>query len=174
MARITLVDEESPEIAPLAREIKAGRRGSLLKVYGTLLHSPPLAKAWFAYLNAVRWETGLSGRLREILIIRVGFLNGSAYVLKQHVPALAAQEGLGADECAALASERVDGSFSSGERFAIAYADEMTRRIEVSDTAFEAMRGAYSERQIVEITVLIGAYNMHTRVLRALDVDLET
>jgi len=43
----------------------------------------------------------------------------------------------------------------------------------VSATVFRALRRHFDERRLVELTVLIAAYNMHTRVLRALDVDAE-
>jgi alkylhydroperoxidase family enzyme len=45
--------------------------------------------------------------------------------------------------------------------------------VSVPDDVYAALRGHFSERDIVEITVLSGAYNMHTRVLMALKVDPE-
>jgi hypothetical protein len=33
----------------------------------------------------VRWKTTLPGRLREIVIIRMGHLTNSQYVLRQHL-----------------------------------------------------------------------------------------
>lgn len=174
MSRIGLVeDSSSPQVAALIEKLKAGRRGSLLKLYGALLHSPRLAETWFAHLNAVRWETGMSGRLREILIIRVAHLNRTEYVLKQHVPKLAEQEGLHADECLALLSTSGKTRFSGAEAAAIAYADEMTTKVQVAETVFAQLPKFYSEAQIVELTVLIATYNMHTRVVSALDLDLE-
>jgi alkylhydroperoxidase family enzyme len=38
---------------------------------------------------------------------------------------------------------------------------------------FRTLRRHFDERKLVELTVLIAAYNMHTRVLKALDVDPE-
>src|SRR5215475_11472718 len=82
MARISLIEEaEHPELAELIARIKAGRRGGLLNVYKLLLHSPALAQTWFDHNGAVRWKTLLTGRLREIVIIRVAHLNGVDYVL---------------------------------------------------------------------------------------------
>ncbi len=49
----------------------------------------------------------------------------------------------------------------------------MTRDVEVPDAVFNGMRAHFGERAAVELTVLIAAYNMHTRVLRALDIDPE-
>ena len=49
----------------------------------------------------------------------------------------------------------------------------MTQDIVVPDTIFEPLRAHYSHRQIVELTLMIGAYISHSRVLQALEVDLE-
>jgi alkylhydroperoxidase family enzyme len=49
----------------------------------------------------------------------------------------------------------------------------MTREVVVPDDVFDALRPHFSERQIVELTVLTGIYNMHTRVLSALRIDPE-
>ena len=104
MARISLIEEaEHPELAELIARFKAGRRGGLINVYKLLMHSPDLAATWFEHNNAVRWKTQLSGRLREIVIIRIAHLNGIDYVLAQHVPGLALAEGLTLAECEALA-----------------------------------------------------------------------
>jgi len=94
-------------------------------------------------------------------------------VIKQHVPELALAEGLTQAECHALVDWRSSESFSEPERAALAYADAMTRDIAVPDAVFDALRPHFSERQIVELTVLIGTYNMQTRVLLALGIDPE-
>src|SRR5438874_2350637 len=47
------------------------------------------------------------------------------------------------------------------------------RDIDVPDTVFAEVRQHFSERQVVELTMLIGAYNMLTRFLKALKVDPE-
>ena len=49
----------------------------------------------------------------------------------------------------------------------------MTREINVTDSVFSELRQHFSERQTVELTMLIGAYNMLTRFLKALKIDPE-
>ena len=49
----------------------------------------------------------------------------------------------------------------------------MTREINVPDNVFADVRKYFTERQTVELTLLIGAYNMLTRFLKALKVDPE-
>jgi len=174
MARVSLIEEKDhPELADLIAAIRSGRRGDLLNIYKLLLHAPRLAATWFEHFNAVRWQTQIEARLRELLIIRVALLNRSDYVIRQHVPALARAEGLSAPECDALADWKPSGFFDARERAALAFADEMTRGGEVSDAAFADVRRHLSERQVVELAVLVGSYNMHNRVFAALRIDLE-
>jgi 4-carboxymuconolactone decarboxylase len=175
MARVPLLDDKTnPELADLVGTLRAGRRGNLINVYRLLLHSPALAESWFGHSNAVRWKTDLSGRLRELVIIRVASIHGVDYIVNQHIPALTAPEGITAAELAELSLWRMATCFSESERAALAYADTMTRDIEVPDTIFEELRRHFNERQIVELTVLIGSYNMNTRVLKALQIDPQT
>jgi alkylhydroperoxidase family enzyme len=174
MARVPLIDpDDRPDLADLAGRIRGRRRGNVINVYRTLLHSPPLAESWFEHINRVRWGTQLSGRLREIVIIRVGHLEGSAYVMRQHVPGLAEAEGLTRAECDALADWRESDLFDAAERAALGYVDAVVGGGSVPDPAFEPLRAHFDDRAIVELTVMIGAYISHCRVLRALEVDLE-
>jgi len=174
MARIAYVEEQDhPELADLIGKVRAGRRGTLINVYKLLLHAPPLAASWLDLISTARYKVELDGRLREIAIVRVAYLNRTDYVVKQHVPELSAPEGLSKAECDALADWRSSTFFSPRERAALAYADAMTRDIAVADAVFNALRPHFSERQIVELTVLIGIYNMHTRVFTALGIDPE-
>ena len=174
MARVPLVDEKDhPELAELIARIKSGRRDTLLNIYKLLLQSPPLAASWLDHMSAVRWQTGLPGRIREIVVIRIAHLHRCAYVLQQHVPALALAEGLTQAECDALADWRAAKLFSERERATLAYADAMVADPSVADDVFEPLRKHWGERELVELTVLIGSYIMHNRVFNALKVDLE-
>ena len=49
----------------------------------------------------------------------------------------------------------------------------MTRDLDIPDAVFADVRKHFSERQVVELTMLIGAYDMLTRFLKALKVDPE-
>ena len=175
MARISYVTESShPELVPVIETIREQRRGKLIPVYGLLLHSPDLAQAWMAFLNAVRWETTLSPRMREIVILRVAVLNNATYVIDVHRQHFAAADGLTLAECDALLAPDIgDSTFSELEISVIDYVDVLTRTSQVPDVLFERLKHSFDERQLVELSVLTGAYNMHTRVLNALQVDPE-
>ena len=168
MARVSFIDEQGrPDIAALADRLKRGRRGTLINLYRTLLHSPAVAEAWFDYSNAVRWKTDLDGRLRELVVVRIAHLYKAEYILRQHVPALTAAEGISDAECLALADWRPAPYFSDRERAALAYADAVSASGSAPDAVFADVAHHYNERQIVELTVLIGAFNMSARVMNA-------
>ena len=174
MARVPFLNpEDLPDHGDLVERIAGRRRGSLINVYRTMLHSPPLAESWFDHINRIRWGSELSGRLREIVIIRLGHLTSSAYVLRQHVPKLAADEGMTQAECDALADWENSDLFDGGEGAVLAYVDAMARDIVVPDAVFAPLKDHLTDRQIVELTLMIGAYISHSRVLQALEVDLE-
>jgi alkylhydroperoxidase family enzyme len=174
MARVSLIDDVThPELAGLIGRIRGARRGRLINVYKLLLHSPALAETWFAHNNAVRWKSELDGRLRELLIIRIGYVTRVGYIIRQHVPALALPEGLTLEECEALKDWEKSALFPERERAVLAYADSMTREIDVPDAVFARVKALFGERQLVELTILIGTYNMHARVMQALKIDPE-
>jgi AhpD family alkylhydroperoxidase len=175
MARVPLIDpDQNPELAPIVERLRAGRRGTVINVYKLLLHTPAIAEVWFDLINAVRWKVDLDGRLREIVIIRVGYLNRCSYVVKQHVPLHALAEGLTQEECDALADWRASRHFSERERAVLAFTDASTRDIDVPDAVFDELRKHFNERQLVELSVLVGTYNMHTRMCQALKIDPQT
>src|SRR5262249_34317079 len=163
---ISLIEEKDhPEIAALIDKIKAGRRGGLLNVYKLLLHAPPLAQTWLDHVGAGRWETALSGRLPGLLAVRIARGDDGPHL---RGPALAVAEGVTLAECDALADWRKASAFSAAERAALAYADAMVTQTSVPDDVFAELKRHYDERAIVEISVLVGTYLMHNRVMKAL------
>jgi alkylhydroperoxidase family enzyme len=174
MARVSLIDEENhPELADLIAKIRGARGGRLLNIYRMMLHSPSLADAWFELNSSVRYRTEVGGQERELAVMRVAILNGVNYIVEAHATSYALEEGLTPAQVKALSDWASSDLFNPEQRALLAYVDAMTRDIEVRDTIFAELRRYYSERQTIELTMLIGAYNMHTRVLRALQIDPE-
>jgi alkylhydroperoxidase family enzyme len=174
MARVPLIEElDHPELAESIAKIKGARGGRLINIYRLMLHSPALANAWFDLNQAVRYGTEIDGQSRELAVIRVAILNNVEYVLRAHGPAYAMKEGLTPEQVSAVANWQQSTLFSGRHRALLAYTDAMTRDVDVSNTVFADARKHFSERQIVELSMLIGAYSMLTRFLKALKVDPE-
>lgn len=168
MARIGYPDPRDPAFAPLVERIER-ERGKVLNLYKMLLHSPPVAEGWLAFLTAIRQKCTLSGRDRELVIMRIAVLNGADYEFRSHVP-FALKEGLTQAQIDALREGRLD-AFDARERDILAYCDSMTREIHVQDGIFQAVRPYFSERELVELTATVAAYNLVSRFLEALQID---
>jgi alkylhydroperoxidase family enzyme len=171
MARISYPDLDRPEIAPLAERIKAERGGKLLNLYRMLLHSPPVAEGWLAFLTAIRQKSDLAARVRELVIMRIAVLNAAEYEFQAHLP-FARAERVSEAQIQALRTGDTT-IFDERERAALAYAEASTRTIRVPDDVFVAVRRNFDDREIVELTATIGAYNLVSRFLEALQVDHE-
>ncbi|KAF2681577.1 4-carboxymuconolactone decarboxylase-like protein [Lentithecium fluviatile CBS 122367] len=152
------------------------RRGSrgLIELDRALLHAPPIADGWNSFLGAIRTKTSLSTSIRETAICRVAVLNKAWYEWDSHAPILLSGHGVTENDVSAVlktpprASEVkvVDEKHSA----VMSYADAMTLDVSVPDELFARLKKSFSEKEIVEITATIAAYNCVSRLLVALDV----
>ena len=162
----------------------------LLALDRALLHSAPVASGWSSFLGAIRQQTSLPADIRELCICRVAVLNGATYEWEHHAPILK-DEGKLSEEALEEVKERkawqgwesawgknetgreegeVGRALSDKQRAVLAYADAMTIGIKVSDEIFAWIRRSFDDREIVEITATVAAYNCVSRFLVALDV----
>jgi 4-carboxymuconolactone decarboxylase len=168
MARLSYV---APPGAVTDR-IRARRGGGLTALDGLLLYSPEFADGWNGMLGAVRGQSTLPPDVRELVILRVAARNKADYEWRAHEP-VARQAGLGDDQIAAIGLGGGAGGaalLSPAQWAALAYADAMTMHVTVPGEIFQAVRAHFDERQVLELTVTVAAYNMVSRVLVALEV----
>lgn len=172
MARIPYIEEDAIAADPALIGAIKGARGRLINIYRLLLHTPKLAATWFAHINATR-VTKLSGRLREIAIVRIAHNACYDYALRQHVPVLAAREGVTELECAALRNWQASNLFDERERAILSYVDAMQQGSPVTQPVFNGARKYLDDQELVELTIIVGTYIMHHRIFTTLGVDLE-
>ena len=170
MARIAYPDPATYEHQPLAERIARERGGKILNLYRMLLHSPPLAEGWLAFLTAVRRSASLPGRYRELAILRVAVLNDASYEFTVHTP-FALEAGIAQSLIDALRANSLPATLEDADRAVIDYTDAMTRSIRVPAHVFSYLREHLSERHIVELTATVAAYNCVSRFLEALCID---
>jgi alkylhydroperoxidase family enzyme len=137
-----------------------------------LLKSPPVAAGWLHLLTAIRQQSELGGQPRELAILRVALINGAEYEYRAHVP-FALKEGLSRDQLDALPTWQNSELFDSRQKAVLAYTESMTKEIHVPDDVFRAVREHFNDREIVELTATVAAYNLVSRFLEALQIDKE-
>lgn len=173
MARLSYLDEdERPDLSDLVDQIRGARGGRLIHLYKLLLHSTPVAEGWLALGGALRYKGELDDLARELAIVRVAVLTDSDYELRAH-ERYARNAGATPEQLDAIRNWADSTVFDDRLRAVLAYTDEMTERIHVREQTFAALGEFFDERQILEITVNVGFYNMVSRVLEALAIDPE-
>lgn len=174
MARVPLLGEERSDLLPFIQRVKQ-ERGKLINLYRVLMNSPQVAASWLDFNSAIRYSTSLDAALREMIILRVSLLNGAEYQARIHGSSHALKAGVTPAQIAALADHGTATSplFTAAQCAALAWTDAMTRDIEVPDALHAELKRHFNDQAVVEISVLAGAYNMHTRVARALRIEPE-
>lgn len=176
MPRVPYVPADLAEPAELVDAIRKRRGGSLLHLDRLLLHSPPLAAGWNAYLGAVRNQLALAPKLRELAMCVVAVINGAEYEFVHHAPVFVEAGGTQAQVDAMRDPARAaqDATlFDAAERAAIALTIEMTRDVRVADATFAAVRSLLTDRETVELVAVIATYNMVSRFLVAMGIEPE-
>jgi len=177
MPRIPYQPEDLREPAAVVEAIRQRRGGRLFHLDRLLLHSPPFAAAWNAFMREVRSGLSLPPKLREIAICTVAVLNRAEYEFHHHAPLLVDAGGT-AEQVETLRRLEQGGElaavFDAAERAVVRLTTEMTRAVKVGDATFAAARAALqSQQQVVELVGVIAAYNMVSRFLVALGVEPE-
>ena len=110
---------------------------------------------------------------RELAQTRTGYCRESQFVYSQHVKACR-EVGISEEQIGAIASWSVATCFDDAERAVLAYTDALVLQGgRVSDDVFDALRGALSEEQILELTYVVCTYNMHATMSRALRLEFD-
>lgn len=167
-------DPAAEEVASLIRQ---RRGGHLLNLDRMLLHWPEMAEGWNAFMGRIRGGNRVSDRHRELAICAIAALTGADYEWHQHLPFFVAAGGT-AEQVAALSNiadaAYADGVFDAADQAVLALVTDCTRDIRISAGARNALKAAFhSPEEILELVMVVAAYNMVSRVLVGLGVEIE-
>ena len=144
-------------------------RGSVRGPFSLLMHSPQLCRSIFDVSNALRFDSELSPRLRELATIATAREKDCAYVWAAHAPA-ARKEGV-EDQTIALVRDRGDASsLPPSDRDVIDFTRQLLVEHRVGPELFDRLLAEHGVTRLVELTALIGHYNMITTLLNAAEV----
>ena len=111
-------------------------------------------------------------REREIVIDRVCARCGCEYEWGVHVALFAERVGLGPDQLAAVAGGD-PAALPERERLLLRLVDALHDDARVDDALWAALRGHFTEEQLVELVALAGFYHLISFVANALRIPLE-
>ena len=145
-----------------------------LNIFRMLPHAPTFVRGFGQLGTAILSQAALDGRLRELIILRVGRQSPAPYEWQQHVP-IGKVCGVSDEEIAALERNDVTADcFNERDRIVFRLTDELLAAPRASDATLSAMRGQFSDREVCEAVFTVGFYMMVARFLETTGVDLET
>jgi alkylhydroperoxidase family enzyme len=176
MPRIPYVTDAEAGDTPLVAAIRQRRGGGLLNIDRQLLYSAPFAEGWGAFVGAVRTKLSVEAKHRELAMLVVVVLNDAQYEVVQHGPLFLKAGGTDAQLSAvkAMESKPIDPAlFDELENAVIHLAFQSTRLVTVDDATFATLGKHLDRQQVVELVGIVATYNMVSRFLVALGVEVE-
>ena len=163
----------SPEAARAAGS-EAGLPAQLaeLNVFRLLLRLPKTAKAVSDLLLSMLFGGPLDDRLRELVIMRIGWSTGSEYEWTQHWP-IAQQRKCTPQELLALREPTLPESFGPTERAVLSATDETLAHGAISKATFAECRERFGDDAATELAVAIGCWRLISQFARSLEIPLE-
>ena len=169
MARVSLIDEQHPQFAPLIERIRGARRGRLLNIYRMLLHSPGLARHVLGIVNFFRNDSVVEQKLRSLAILVAAREREGAYVWAAQAAA-ARRAGVREEAIDLIRAKGDPAKLPPGEREIVAYAQQLVRTNRVDQAAFDALEQRHGARWMVELTAALNYFGFLCGIVNAFEV----
>jgi alkylhydroperoxidase family enzyme len=139
---------------------------------GVLAHHPELTAAYNQLIRHALYFTTITPRQRELLVLRVAHLRGSAYEWAQHVYQ-GGVVGLTPDEIARVRVGPDAPEWSALERALLAAADELVADARIGEQAYAVLSAELDTQQLMDVVFTVGAYEVFAMAMRTFDVELD-
>jgi alkylhydroperoxidase family enzyme len=162
-----------PPLARLTAAVTArATHGEPMRIFTTLGRHPRLFRSWLRFAATLMLRGDLPRADRELVTLRTAWRCGSWYEWVQHA-ALARRAGLATRDIA----RAVDGPDAAGwrprQRLLLRAADELHDHRTITDRTWQALSDELTDRQLIELCLLVGHYEMLAMTLNSLGVEPE-
>jgi 4-carboxymuconolactone decarboxylase len=145
--------------------------GRDINLFRVLMHHPKLTKRWVVFAGHVMSKQTLPVRERELLILRIGWLNQAPYEWAQHVE-IAKRSGI-----SELEIERVQqgprAQWAPHEAALLQSVDDLFENSVIADATWATLSSKYSTEQMMDLVFTIGQYNLVSWALNSFGVPLD-
>ena len=142
------------------------------QVLGTVAHAESLLEPFMRMAGAFLGQLELEHALRELVILRVAHMAGIEYEWAQHAP-IARSVGFTDEKIEAVRRGADSDEFGEVEKAVLRFTDDVLRNMRASDATFEGVSKHLGHREIVEVTLAVGFYQMLGRLLETAEVEIE-
>jgi 4-carboxymuconolactone decarboxylase len=169
--RVPMLDLSTLSGEDAETAVKHRVNGRDLNLFKILMNHPALVRRWTVFAGHILRKQTLLARERELLILRIGWLNQAEYEWAQHVE-IAKREGISAAEI-----ERVKagptGGWGADDAVLLQAVDDLYEHSVVSDATWTALAKKYSTEQMIDLVFTIGQYNLVSWALNSFGVPLD-
>ncbi len=139
---------------------------------GLMLTYPALAKAFLTFNNHVAMASSISGRVREILILRISWLRRAEYEFVQHV-VLGLRAGLTKAQIERIQSGPDAPGWDAVDADLLRAVDELHADAHISDDTWERLSVHFNMSQLMDIVFAVGCYDLLAMVFKTFGAQLE-
>lgn len=140
---------------------------------GALLAHPALAKAFLTFNNHVSINSTLSKRVREILILRIGWLRCSEYEFMQHV-VLGLRAGLSEEEIDRITHGPDADGWDAVDAALLRATDELYRDAFIQDDTWTVLAAHFNDQQLLDLITAVGCYEIAAMIFKTLKLPMES
>lgn len=162
-------DTANPQARAVLDDIRS-KRGYVSNALRSMAHSPDVLRAFVGVGTYVKFESSLSWRARELVIMTAG--RKVDYEWKHHYP-LAIDAGVPAEALEDIHAGRTPEALPPAERALVGATVEMFAPNSISDETFAALAEHWTPHQIVDMLVTAVYYQSVAVIATALHVQLE-
>lgn len=170
MARIPYPDlaKASPEVRDMLARLPAPAN-----IFNMLAHAETCVKPVMKLGGTLLGKLTLDPKLRELCLLHAVRLEGGEYEWVQHIP-IALDLGCTQAQIDALeAGDDTAKCFNAQEKAALQFTRAVMKSAAQSQAKLAHIRAHLSEREIVELIIMVGFYAMLARLTEALAVEID-
>ena len=170
-----LVELLSPEASrAAAASVEIPEQLADLNVFRAMLQAPAAAKAVSDLLLSLLFRGQLDDRLRELVIMRIGWATGCDYEWTQHWHIAKDRFGCSEAELLAVRDWRTSDAFDPSAQAVLAATDEVLENGRVSPETFATCRKLLGDdARCIELVTAIGTWRLISQLARSLELTLE-
>jgi 4-carboxymuconolactone decarboxylase len=154
--QLKLEDTEGQQRAVAERMLKETRTG-LTGPWNVMLRSPDVAQGLLDLYNYFRWKSALPHSLLELAILTTAREWSSQFEWFAHYP-IGVKEGLSPAMLAELRAGKRPANLKPDEAIVHDFTVELCRSHFVSDATFQKTKALLGEKNLVDLTSLVGSY----------------
>ncbi|MDT3439213.1 MULTISPECIES: carboxymuconolactone decarboxylase family protein [unclassified Pseudofrankia] len=154
------------------KKLSSEGRSKALNTLGTFAHHPTLSRAFYTFNGHLMSTSTLSGRQRELIVLRVAALRNTGYEWLQHT-FMARDEGLSDEEIQRIALGPDAPLWDPLEAALLRSCDELISDGKISDDTWKVLADKLEVKQLLDVIFTVGAYETLAYMFGSCGIDID-